>query len=85
MWHAWERSEKCTRFWRESSNEGDSLEDQGVDGRMGSECILGRLAVECRVHPVGSGEVPVKGSCEYGDERAGSGATQCVSYLGAVS
>jgi hypothetical protein len=24
--------------------EGKPLEDQGVDGRMGSECILGRLA-----------------------------------------
>jgi hypothetical protein len=35
MWHAWERTEKCTRFWWESPKEGDHLEDQGVDGRMG--------------------------------------------------
>jgi hypothetical protein len=44
MWHAWERREKCTRFWWDSPREGDHLEDQGVGGRMGSECILGRLA-----------------------------------------
>jgi hypothetical protein len=31
------------------------LEDQGVDGRMGSEWILERLAAECRLDPVGSG------------------------------
>jgi hypothetical protein len=23
MWHAWERREKCTRFWWESPREGD--------------------------------------------------------------
>jgi hypothetical protein len=37
---------KCTRFWWESPKERDHLEDQGVDGRMGSEWILGRLARE---------------------------------------
>jgi hypothetical protein len=44
MWHAWERIEKCTRFWWESPKERDHLEDQGVGGKMGSEWILGRLA-----------------------------------------
>jgi hypothetical protein len=34
----------CTRFWWESQKEGDHLGDQGVDERMGSEWILGRLA-----------------------------------------
>jgi hypothetical protein len=43
MWHAWERREKCTRFWWESPKGRDHLEDQGVDGKMGSEWILGRL------------------------------------------
>jgi hypothetical protein len=33
---------KCARFGWESQREGDHLEDQGVDGRVGSECILGR-------------------------------------------
>jgi hypothetical protein len=32
------------RFWWEIPKEGDHLEDQGVGGKMGSECILGRLA-----------------------------------------
>jgi hypothetical protein len=44
MWHAWERREKCTRFWWESQKERDHWEDQGVSGKMGSEWILGRLA-----------------------------------------
>jgi hypothetical protein len=41
IWHAWERREKCTRFWWEGPNERDHLEDQGVGRRMGSEWILG--------------------------------------------
>jgi hypothetical protein len=44
MWHAWERREKCTRFWWESPKERDHWEDQGVGRKMGSEWILGRLA-----------------------------------------
>jgi hypothetical protein len=41
MWHAWERREKCTRFGWESPKERDHLEDQGVDGKMGSEWEIG--------------------------------------------
>jgi hypothetical protein len=44
MWHAWERGETCTGFWWESPKGKDHLEEQGVDGRMGSKWILGRLA-----------------------------------------
>jgi hypothetical protein len=44
MWHAWERREKCTRFWWESPKERDHPEDQGVGGKMGSERILGGFA-----------------------------------------
>jgi hypothetical protein len=44
MWHAWERGETCTGFWWESLKERVNLKDQGVDGRMGSKCILRRLA-----------------------------------------
>jgi hypothetical protein len=44
MWHAWDRREKCTRFWWESQKERYHLEDQGVDRRMGSDWFLGRLA-----------------------------------------
>jgi hypothetical protein len=37
---AWERTEKFTRLWWER----DHSEDEDVDGRMGSDWILGRLA-----------------------------------------
>jgi hypothetical protein len=36
--------ENCAGFWWESLKERDFLEDQGVNERMGSEWILGRLA-----------------------------------------
>jgi hypothetical protein len=44
MWHAWEGTEKCTRFRWESPKNRDDSEDRGVDGMMGSEWIFGRLA-----------------------------------------
>jgi hypothetical protein len=44
MRHALERGGMCIRSWWESQKEGDHLEEQDVDGRMGSELILGRLA-----------------------------------------
>jgi hypothetical protein len=34
---------KMYQFLMESPKERDYSEDRGVDGRMGSECILGRL------------------------------------------
>jgi hypothetical protein len=33
---------KIIWFWWKSQKERDHLEDQGVDGRMGSEWIVGR-------------------------------------------
>jgi hypothetical protein len=45
MWHAWEGRGKCTGSWWESRKERDHLIDKGVDGRIGSEWILGRSAV----------------------------------------
>jgi hypothetical protein len=36
--------EKCTKFWWGSPKEGDHSEGQGIEGRMGSEWILGRPA-----------------------------------------
>jgi hypothetical protein len=37
----------CTRFWSESAWEKGHSVDRDVDGRMGSEWILGRLAGVC--------------------------------------
>jgi hypothetical protein len=45
MWHAWERKEKRTRFWWERRKERDHSEDQGIDRRMRSQWLLGRLVV----------------------------------------
>jgi hypothetical protein len=47
--------EQCTGFWWDSSEERDHMEDQGIDGRIGSEWILERLAEECGVDLDGSG------------------------------
>jgi hypothetical protein len=43
MWYAWERAEMYRGFWWESSKEKNHMEDQGVDGKMESKWILGRL------------------------------------------
>jgi hypothetical protein len=53
------------------------LEDQGVDGRMGSKWTLGRWDGGCGVDSLGSG--PLAGCCECGDEPPGSGTTELVS------
>jgi hypothetical protein len=44
MWHAWERGETCRGFWWGSPKENNHMEDQGVDGSIGSKWTLGRLA-----------------------------------------
>jgi hypothetical protein len=44
MWHAWERTEICTRFWWERPKERDLFKDRDEDGSMGLEWTLGRLA-----------------------------------------
>jgi hypothetical protein len=56
----------------------DHLEDQGVDGRMGSKWNLRRLVGGCGVDPPGSGFGSLAGCCECGDEPLGSGATELV-------
>jgi hypothetical protein len=77
MWHAWERREKRTRFWWESPKERDHWEDQGVGGKMGSEWILGTLAWGgCVLDSTVSGQGPVAGCCECGDEPSGSCVTE---------
>jgi hypothetical protein len=44
--HVARRREQYVRFWCESPKERDHSEDRSVDGRTGSEWILGRLAGE---------------------------------------
>jgi hypothetical protein len=78
MWHAWERREKYTRFWWDSPKEKDHLQDQGVGGKMGSEWIFGRLAWGRGLDSTGSGQRPVAGCGECGDEPSGSCATELV-------
>jgi hypothetical protein len=82
MWHAWERTEKCIRFWWESPKETVCSEHQGVDKRMGSECILRRLAG-------GMGWIgfdwlrigPVERCCEFSSEPWRSCTTEFVPSL----
>jgi hypothetical protein len=54
MWQAWDFREMCKGVSWESPKERDRSEDRSVDVRMGSEWILGRLAVGCGVYSVGS-------------------------------
>jgi hypothetical protein len=75
MWHAWERREKCERFWWESPKKRDHWENQGVGGKMGSEWNFGRLEWGCGLDSTVSGQGPVAGCCECGDEPSGSCAT----------
>jgi hypothetical protein len=79
MWHAWERREKCTRFWWESPKERDHWEDQGVGEKTGLEWILGDWLGVCGLDSTGSGQGPVAGCCESGDEPSGSCATELIS------
>jgi hypothetical protein len=74
MWLTCERREKCIRFKRESMRE--DLEDQGLDGRMGSEKIVGELAGGIEWIQLAQDTGPMVGCCEYGDEPSGSGATE---------
>jgi hypothetical protein len=48
-------------------------------GKMGSEWLLGRLAWGCGLDSTGSGQGPVAGCCECGDEPSGSCVTELVN------
>jgi hypothetical protein len=53
------RGEKCTKFWWGSPKERDHSKDEGVEGRMGSEWILGRLGGGGELDLTSSGQGPV--------------------------
>jgi hypothetical protein len=59
------------------------LEDQGVGGKLGSELIFGKLAWGggCRLDLTGSGQGPLAGCGECGDEPSGSCPTELVSLV----
>jgi hypothetical protein len=81
----WDRRGKCTGFRWESPKERDHSEDGGVDGRIGSEWILGRLSGVGGgwrgMALVGSEQGPGAVSCKYGDDPSGSGATELLLLL----
>jgi hypothetical protein len=54
------------------------LEDQGVGGKMGSEWILWRWLRGFGLDSTGSGQRPVAGCCECGDEPSDSCTTELV-------
>jgi hypothetical protein len=55
MWHAWERGRNVYRVLVGKPESKDHLKDQGIDGRMVSKWILGRLVGGCGVDSAGSG------------------------------
>jgi hypothetical protein len=60
--------ETWSLFWLENVQGRDHLEDIVVDGKM-LQCILGKWG---GLDASGSGQGPVSGSCEHGNERSGS-------------
>jgi hypothetical protein len=69
------RGEKTTRFWWESPKGRDHPEDQGVSGD-GIRMDLGGGG--CGLDSTGSGQGPVAGCGECGDEPSDSCATELV-------
>jgi hypothetical protein len=57
------------------------LEEKGVGGRKDQNGSLGDWLGGCRLDSTGSGQGPVAGCCECGDEPSGSCATELVSHI----
>jgi hypothetical protein len=66
--------EKCERLFRESPKERDHWEDRGVNGRMGSKEILGRVAGRMWSEFTWLRKGISRGSFQHGSEISGSGA-----------
>jgi hypothetical protein len=49
--------------------------------RLGRPRCRWENGIRMDLRETGSGQGPVVGSCEYGDEPSGSGATELISYL----
>jgi hypothetical protein len=79
MWHAGERGENCIVFWWESTEGKRPLERPRRRWEDGIKMYLKEIGWGgCGVDSPGSGQGPLAGCCECGDEPSGSGATQLV-------
>jgi len=61
-----------TKFWSENLKGRDHSKDQGIDGMIILQCVLGNGVWRCGLDSSGSGQGPVTDSCEHGDEPSGS-------------
>jgi hypothetical protein len=75
MWHARER--RVQGFGGKAPRK-EPTRKRGIDGKMGSEWIVRVLAGVRGLDSTGSGQGPVAGCCECGDEPSGSCATELV-------
>jgi hypothetical protein len=77
MWHAWER-----RVYKVLVGKPEGKQPLVRPRRRREDGIrmdFKEIGWGCRVDPAGSGQGPVAGCCEYGDEPSGSDATELVS------
>jgi hypothetical protein len=61
-----------TKFWSENLKGRDHLEDPGIDGRITVECMWGSRVGKCGLDSCDSGQGPIEGCCEHGNELSGS-------------
>jgi hypothetical protein len=68
-----------TEYWWENPMEKIHLEDQVLDGRIGSKWTVVSFVARCGLDSHGSCSGPQAGSCECGDEPSGNGPTALFS------
>jgi hypothetical protein len=61
-----------TKFWSESLEGRDHLEDLVIDGKLILKWILGKQGVKCGMDISGSNQGSVAGCCEHSNEPLGS-------------
>jgi hypothetical protein len=84
MWHAWERTRKCTGVLVGKPEGKRPLGRPRLRWKDGIRMDL-RAIGEPRLDSVGSGYGPVAGSCECCEELSNSGATELVNTNKPVS
>jgi hypothetical protein len=72
MWHAWGRGQMFTGFWLGGPKARDHWEDLGIGGSITLLRTLGRYGSTGRLDSAVSGQGPVAGLCEHGNEPSGS-------------